>query len=231
VSPLQLSAILFTVLAPLGVWMLDRRIRSLRLLRTLECILAVALVVGMLIEIVLKWFDGDLFLETALPMQLCDWGLVLTSAALVRHWRAGFEIAYFWGLAGTIQALFTPAIPADLHWFRAFGFFYLHAGIVAGIFHLLLTQRWRPTPHSLIKVVVASEVFLAAALAANALTGGNYGFLSHKPPTRSMLDLFSDTHWLYVLQLNLVAFVFFAVLYAPWFIADLIKGRRVQPKL
>jgi hypothetical integral membrane protein (TIGR02206 family) len=164
-------------------------------------------------------------------MQLCDWALFLIAAALWWHWRLGFEIAYFWGLAGTIQALFTPAIPDDLVWFRAFGFFFIHAGIVAGIFHLLLTQRWRPTPRSLVCVIVASEIFLAAALSINALTGGNYGFLSHQPPTRSMLDLFSRTHWIYVLELNLVAFLFFAILYAPWFFADVIKGKRVQPGL
>ncbi len=35
-----------------------------------------------------------------------------------------------------------------------------------------------------------------------------------------MLDLFSGTHWLYVLEINLVAGPFFAVLYLPWLIAD-----------
>jgi hypothetical integral membrane protein (TIGR02206 family) len=164
-------------------------------------------------------------------MHLCDWGLVLISAALWWHWRTGFEIAYFWGLAGTFQALLTPAIPSDLQWLRAAGFFFLHAGIVVGIFHLLLSQRWRPTPGSLVKVTAASEVYLAVALAVNALTGGNYGFLAHQPPTASMLDLFSRNHWLYVVQLNLTAFAFFAALYAPWLIADLIsqRGRATPP--
>lgn len=61
---------------------------------------------------------------------------------------------------------------------------------------------------------------LATALTVNALTGSNYGFLSARPPLRSMLDLFSDTHWLYVLELNLLAFVFSPARYRPWSIAE-----------
>jgi hypothetical integral membrane protein (TIGR02206 family) len=230
-SPLQIAALAFTFLAPLAVWLVDRRVRSPRVLRAGERSLAVLLVVGEVTMLVLKVEDGTFTLAEALPMHLCDLGLVLISAALWWHWRTGFEIAYFWGLAGTFQALLTPAIPPDLYWLRAAGFFFLHAGIVVGIIHLLLTQRWRPTPGSLVKVIAASELYLAIVLAVNALTGGNYGFLAHQPPTASMLDLFSRTHWLYVVQLNLTAFAFFAALYAPWFLADLIsrKGRATPP--
>jgi hypothetical integral membrane protein (TIGR02206 family) len=109
-----------------------------------------------------------------------------------------------------------------LFWGRIAVFFFIHAGIVAGVLHLLLTHRFRPEwPRSILRVAVWSEVYLLAALLVDALTGANYGFLSHKPPTHSMLDLFSDTHWLYVLEINLVAWLFFALLYLPWLIFDL----------
>src|SRR5262249_37251394 len=103
------------------------------------------------------------------------------------------------------------------------GFFFIHAGIVAGVVHLMITARFRPEwPRSIVRVVIASEIYLALALTANTLTSGNYGFLAHKPAQRSMLDWFSDSPWLYALELNLTAFVFFAVLSAPWAI---VKGR------
>jgi hypothetical integral membrane protein (TIGR02206 family) len=230
-SPLQYAALAFTFLAPLAAWWLDRRVRSPRGLRLGERAFAATLVLAESAGLVLKVSDGTFTLAEALPMHLCDWGLLLVSAALWWHWRTGFEIAYFWGLAGTFQALLTPAIPPDLHWCRVAAFLFLHAGIVAAILHLLLTQRWRPTPRSLGKVIVASEIYLVCALLVNALTGGNYGFLAHQPPTASLLDLFSRTPWLYVVQINLAAFVFFAVLYAPWLVADLTlrKGRATPP--
>ena len=44
----------------------------------------------------------------ALPMQLCDWAMFAVIAALVTLRRGVYEVAYFWGLAGTLQAILTP---------------------------------------------------------------------------------------------------------------------------
>lgn len=224
-SALQIFFIFFTFAAPAAMWLYARHAPDGPGARRLERRLAGVLLAFYAGDLVMKWREGTFTLDHALPMQLCDWALLTISAALWFRWRTCFEVAYFWGLAGTLQALFTPAIPIDLHWFRKFGFFFIHAGIVVGILHLLVTVRWRPTPRSLLHVVVASEFYLAMALLTNALTGGNYGFLSHKPPTASMLDLFSDNHTLYIVQINLTAFVFFAVLYLPWLIIDLLHAK------
>ena len=110
------------------------------LARRLERALAAALIAFYVGDLFMRREDGTFTLDHALPMQLCDWALLAVSAALWFRWRTCFEVAYFWGLAGTFQALFTPAIPEDLHWFRKFGFFFIHAGIVVGILHLLFNM-------------------------------------------------------------------------------------------
>jgi len=223
-SPFQIAAVFFVLAALALVWTFDRQPHTAHLTRICERALAVALVLAFLGDLGAKTADGTFTLARALPMQLCDWALFAISGALWWRWRAGFDVGYFWGLAGTAQALFTPAVASDLPWLRVCGFFFIHAGIVAGVVHLILTPRFRPEwPRSIVRVLIASEIYLATALVINALTGGNYGFLSHKPETRSMLDLFSHTHWLYVLELNVVAWIFFAALYLPWLIADLSR--------
>ena len=228
-SPFQIASLIFVVVMPLLVWTFDRKPHTAHLTRICERTLAAGLLLAFFGELVAKILDGTFNLANALPMQLCDWALFAISAALWWRWRAGFDVAYFWGLAGTAQALFTPAVASDLFWLRLLGFFFIHAGIVAGVLHLLLTSRFRPEwPRSVIRLAIASEVYLVIALAANAVTGGNYGFLSHKPVTRSMLDLFSNTHWLYVLEINLVAWLFFAALYLPWLIVDASRRRRLR---
>src|SRR5687768_14357107 len=151
-------------------------------------------------------------------MQLCDWTLFAVAAALWWRWRAGFELGYFWGLGGTLQALLTPAIDASVGFFRLFGFFFAHSLIVVGVVYLMLARHYRPEPASLIRVIAASEFYLVSALAVNAWTGGNYGFLSRRPSTPTLLDLFSDTPWLYVLQINLAALLCFLLFYTPWLI-------------
>jgi uncharacterized membrane protein YwaF len=54
----------------------------------------------------------------------------------------------------------------------------------------------------------------------------NYGFLLHKPTSSSILDYLSDTRWLYIMELEGLALLFFAILYAPFAIADLFKRTR-----
>ena len=80
-----------------------------------------------------------------------------------------------------------------------------------------------------LRVVLWSETYAALALLANAATGANYGFLSQRPETASLLDFFSDTHWLYILQINLTALLFFLILDLPWQIARW-KESRTSPK-
>src|SRR4030095_6539260 len=166
VSALQLFFIILTFAAPAAVWLYARREPDGRTARWLERGLALALLAFYAADLTMKWQDGALTLDNALPMQLCDWALFAVAAALWFRWRTCFEVAYFWGLAGTFQALFTPALPV-----------------------------------------------------------ANCGVLSPRPTTASMLDLCSDNHTLYVVQINLTAFVFFAVLYLPWLIIDLAHAK------
>jgi hypothetical integral membrane protein (TIGR02206 family) len=232
-APWQLCALIFALAVPAILWWLGRRPhreRSAVVVRRAERGLALALVLAYAGDLLVKWRDGALTPEYALPLQLCDWALAATAAALWWRWRAGFDVAYFWGIGGTLQAILTPALSTDAHWFRLFGFFFIHAGIVAGVLHLLITPGFRPVwPRSLVRTVIVSEVYLVLALSANALTGGNYGFLAHRPEQRTVLDLFSDTHWIYVVQLNAVALAAFSLLYLPWAIADL-RRKKSEPR-
>jgi uncharacterized membrane protein YwaF len=63
------------------------------------------------------------------------------------------------------------------------------------------------------------------AFAVDLLTGENYGFLLHKPEATSLLNFLSDWRPVYLVQFHLLAFAFFALLYAPFAIVDLVRGR------
>ena len=126
-----------------------------------------------------------------------------------------FELAYFWGLSGTVQALITPAGDTSTIW-RILAFFVIHSVIPAGVLWLMFEFKMRPQRGAFLRVVLWSEVYLLAALFVNRAADANYGFLTHRPPTRSLLDFFSDTPWLYVLQINLTGLLFFLALDLPW---------------
>src|SRR6516225_5893305 len=113
-SLIQILSLFFVAAAPALVWIFDRKPHTAHLTQICERTLAVLLVLAFIGELAAKYFDGTFTLVNALPMQLCDWALFTTSAALWWRWRPGFDLSYFWGLSGTIQALFTPAIASDL---------------------------------------------------------------------------------------------------------------------
>jgi hypothetical integral membrane protein (TIGR02206 family) len=217
---MQPAALLFIVLGPIALRLACRLFHTARFDTLVRRTLALALVAFDFGSLADKFASGGAHLATALPMHLCHWVLYAVAASLWFRWQLGFELGYFWGLAGTIQALFTPAIDVQDAWWRLGVFFFSHALIIVSVLHLIITEGCRPWPRSLLRVVICSEIYVAAALLVNWLTGGNYGFLAHRPAQPSLLDYFSDTRWLYVLQINLLAFVFFPLLYLPWFIWD-----------
>ena len=223
---MQQAALAFTFLAPLILWALCRHFQTERLQTLVRRFLALSLLVFEFVNFADKIATGS-SLDTALPMHLCDWALFAVAGSLWFRWQLGFELGYFWGLAGTMQALFTPAIAMTEARWRLFGFFFSHALIVVSVLHLLITERCRPWPRSVSRVIVCSEIYVAAALLVNAASGGNYGFLAHRPAQATLLDHFSDTHWLYIAQINSLALLLFPALYLPWLIWDFaIKARR-----
>jgi hypothetical integral membrane protein (TIGR02206 family) len=167
--------------------------------------------------------DGQFTPMDALPMQLCDWAMLAVMAALVTLRRGVYEVAYFWGLAGTLQAILTPNLQVGFPSPRFIDFFVGHCGIVVAVLYLTAVEGLRPRPASITRAMLWSEAYFAAALLANWITGANYGFLTHRPMGRSLLDYLSDNHALYLLELQLLALAFYLALYAPFWLRDLAE--------
>jgi len=136
-----------------------------------------------------------------------------------------FEVAYFWGIGGTLQAVLTPNLRFGFPDWRFISFFTSHCGIIVGVVFLMLTRRYRPYPMSIARVWLWSEFYFVVTFIVDKVTDVNYGFLLHKPEAFSILSFLSDSRPLYLLQLHGVALLFFLGLYAPFAIYDLWKGK------
>lgn len=218
----HLMVIALTLGIPALLWKTARGPERARFRRILRWTLVVVLVVN--------WIAYDLFrlltglpLGHALPMQLCDWATVTVVVALLTDGQTWYELSYFWGLAGTFQAILTPNLPVGFPDLRWVSFFVAHCGIVVGVLFLTFVERMRPGPGSILRTMAFSELYLAAALAVNRITGDNYGFLTRRPAGASLLDYFSADHRLYLLEMNLLALVFFTLLYLPFWLRDLSR--------
>ncbi len=226
-GPAHLTILALTFILPFLLAAVVRRSQ----VRLFERVIAVSLsllLVGNYIAYVIfvrkfheaRWYE-------LLPLQLCDWAMIVIIIALVTGRRRWFEVAYFWGIGGTLQALLTPNLPFGWPDLRFISFFVAHSAIVVGIIFMMLVQRYRPYPISILRTILWTELYFLVGFVADNLTGLNYGFLLHKPEAFSLLSFLSDWRPLYLVQFHGLAWIFFSVLYLPFFIYDHFRRAEV----
>ncbi|CAN5309297.1 hypothetical protein BH23VER1_BH23VER1_37040 [soil metagenome] len=157
-----------------------------------------------------------------LPLHLCDVAAMVAALALLMGSRRLGELAYFWGLAGTVQGLLTPALAMEYPHPEFFRFFLLHSSVVVAACYLPLGKGLIPERGAPWRAFGWLQVYMVAALAANVSFDSNYGFLMRKPASGSLLDHLGDWPW-YLLALQGVALGTFWLLYLPW------MGRERKP--
>ncbi|MES2705420.1 MAG: TIGR02206 family membrane protein [Verrucomicrobiota bacterium] len=167
------------------------------------------------IALALGWTQGWLTLENAMPCQLCDVTAACAAVALITRRQRWAEIAWFWGIAGTLNGLLTPTVTDEFPAPAFFLFFALHGGVVISAFYLVFGLRLKPERGAVWRVLGWAQVYFVVASLVNFIAGTNYGYLRAKPPQASLLDVLGPWPW-YLLALEGVAVIFFNLLYLPF---------------
>ena len=154
-------------------------------------------------------------LVTAFPLQLCDTAIFVAALALLTRQQLLVEVTYFWGLAGTLQALITPDLPQHFPNFPFFQYYVAHGGVVTAALFLVVGLRQWPRRKAVLRVAVITIVYVSLVGAIDALTGANYMFLRSKPLSGSVLDLMGPWPW-YVLWATLLGVALLLILDAPF---------------
>ncbi len=160
-----------------------------------------------------------------LPFQLCSISLYLCIWMLLTKQKWVFEVVYFLGVGGALQALLTPELFYDFPHFRFLHFFIAHVSIILAVFYMLWVEKGQIMFKSVWKAFAALNVIALLVYFVNRLTDGNYMFLAHKPTNASLIDFLGPYPW-YILSLELVVLITFLILYTPFF----IKGKLSQKK-
>lgn len=149
-----------------------------------------------------------------LPFQLCSISLYLCMWMLITRQTWTFEVVYFLGLGGALQALITPELFYDFPHFRFLHFFAAHIAIILSVFYMLWVEKKTITIKSMWKAFGALQLIAILVFFINKQTGGNYMFLARKPSNASIIDLLGPYPW-YILSLEMVVIIMFLILYAP----------------
>ena len=169
---------------------------------------------------------GWLTIGNVLPLNLCDWATIALAATLIRPNQTGYDLAYFWALSGTLLTSLTPDLQFDFPDPRFIFFFLYHAIIITGVLYLTLGLRMRPVAGSIRRAVAWSLAYVAVAGTTDWLFKTNYGFLRAKPTASTVFDLMPAWPW-YIAECFGIGLAAMLILYAPFAIADRVRGARI----
>jgi hypothetical integral membrane protein (TIGR02206 family) len=165
----------------------------------------------------------------ALPFQLCDAAIFVSAFALWFRRQILVEVTYFWGLAGTIQAIITPDLPQHFPSFPFIQYYVAHGGVVAAALFLVVGLGQWPRRRAVIWVAALTIVYAAFVGLLDAVTGADYLYLRAKPASATLLDLLGPWPW-YIGWAAFIGIALFVILDSPFVIsrkgaADRITGR------
>ena len=123
-----------------------------------------------------------------LPFQLCDLAIFVVAWALLGHNRFAGELAFLWGLAGSLQAMLTPDVAAGFPSWTWLTFFLGHGSAVVSAVYLAVRGRVQPRSQSVWRVWLISNGYVVVAGILNWRLGTNFGYLASKPQHPSLLD-------------------------------------------
>jgi hypothetical integral membrane protein (TIGR02206 family) len=144
--------------------------------------------------------------ERQLPLHLCGIMILVTVYGLATQDRRVYPFIYFFGIAGSIQAVLTPDTLLDFPHARFLNTMISHGLLVVAGFWIVFVEGFRPTRKDAVVSLFVLNVYALGVLFVNLAIGANYLFITAKPETASVLDFFPEWPW-YVLILEALAVV------------------------
>src|SRR5512143_2574692 len=100
-------------------------------------------------------------IQTMLPLHMCSVFVWLTACMLYTRNYQIYELAYFMGIGGAIQALITPdAGPYGFPHYRAIQTFFAHGLLVIVPIYMTVVEGFRPTLASLKRVFLWTNIYM-----------------------------------------------------------------------
>lgn len=214
----HIAALCFLVL--LNLFLLGDRKKDEKKRRKTRWIIAIILIIDESAWHIWNIVHGTWNVQEHLPLHACSILIWLAAYMLVKKDHHIYEFAYFMGISGALQALFTPDIGIyGFPHFRFFQTFISHGLLVTSAVYLTAVEGMRPNWKSLLRVIAVANVYMIVVFGINTLIGSNYLYVNHKPIGPTLLDALPD--WpVYLLYMELIGFIMFVLLYLPFIIKD-----------
>ncbi|NIK69929.1 TIGR02206 family membrane protein [Paenibacillus sp. BK720] len=150
-----------------------------------------------------------------LPLELCSISQMLAIIMLFTRSKLLYQIVFFAGIGGAMQAMLTPDLDYPYPHFRFFHFFIVHIAIILAPLYMTWIEGFRPTWKSVWLTMIFLNILLVAVGGADYWLDANYMFLREKPQGASLLDLLGPYPY-YLIAEEGIALVLFSLMYLPF---------------
>jgi hypothetical integral membrane protein (TIGR02206 family) len=159
---------------------------------------------------------GGLPLKASLPLELCDISMIISAIMFACKSYHLYEIVYFWGMAGSLEALITPDLGIyTFPHFVFFQFFLSHGSIIILCLFMTFVYGYRPSFKSLLKSLVVLNIYAGIIGIYDKLMDTNFMYLCEKTQDTSIMSYLGSWPW-YLISLELVAIVSFVLCLIPF---------------
>ncbi|MDG2020107.1 MAG: TIGR02206 family membrane protein [SAR86 cluster bacterium] len=164
-----------------------------------------------------------------IPIHMCNLSTLFIGIFLITEKRLFFEVSFFWGIGGGINALITPDIPNSFPDPQYILFFIGHGFLIIAIAYACIALGNRPTLSSIRNGIYFSLSTLPIIFLINKLLGpkANYWYLGVKPAGESILD-FLPTPPFHIPVLIILGIILFFLIYSPYWIYDTLKKKDAE---
>ena len=171
------------------------------------------------------WHSMDYPWIRLIPIHMCSLSGLFIGIFLLTKKRLFFEIAFFWGIGGGINALITPDVTLTFPDPKYVLFFLGHGLLIVNIGYACIALSNRPTFKSVKNGIFFSLAVLPVIYIINLLLGppANYWYLGAKPTEgQSLMDFFPDPP-LHIPLLIIIGAFLFLLIYSPYWVYDKFK--------
>ena len=218
-GPSHIWGIILFLILVVGVPLISKKYLAEKNQHRIGCFIGLIVGANYFIWVALEILAGTFDIKIHLPFQLCRVANILIPLIMISKSDRVYQIVYFWGMSGVFQGLITPDITNNFPHFHFIRFWVGHNGMIIALVYATVVYGMSPQICSIKKAFVASNLFLLASVIVNLILDANYFWICGKPPMPSLLDYLGPWPW-YILAVELVALVHFAVAYIPFYILD-----------
>lgn len=172
-------------------------------------------VIWVSISIYMALYERPLDLSLVLPFHICYFINLMLPVMLWKRSFFLFEITYYMVMGGCLQALLTPDLKHSFPHYINFRYFFIHMGLVQSTLFAIFVYGFRPTWRSFGKAFLWANLYFVVVLGINYWLGTNFMYLSKKPPTATLLDLFGDWPW-YIIGGEFLCLMMFTLVMLPF---------------